>query len=88
MDNRGSASWIFAFIVVTLGLLLSVWIWITLDYGQNLMEDKGVEIGNDQTKMNTLNALWGFAPIAMLGGFILFVWITARTSRGGGYAGI
>jgi len=84
---KGSTSFVWAFIMVTAGLLMFTWMWTITDNARIAAYNKSLEIGNDADRMQTLNSFWGFAPIAALGGFAIYVWVMGKSTRGGGYVG-
>ena len=78
-----SLSWIWALIVVTLGLITSAWMFIIYQNAQTRLSSMAPSIGANVDHVNLLNTLFNLAPIAMLIGFSLFILIVSITTRGG-----
>lgn len=77
-------SWIWALIVVTLGLITSAWIYIV--YFNNVTPKVYTSVvanGANVDHMNFLNTLIAWAPLTLILGFGIFVIIMSITTRGG-----
>ena len=79
-----SLSWIWAFIVVTLGLIVTAWIYIVYNNIINAMYTNAINnITANSAHLTTLNTLLAWAPVAILFGYGIFVIIMSITTRGG-----
>lgn len=78
-----SLSWIWAFIVATLGLISSAWIYIVYNNAIKQMFISAINRGANPDHMGLLNTFIAWAPVAMLFGFCVFVIIMSITTRGG-----
>ena len=76
-------SWIWALIVVTLGLITSAWIYIIYNNVVKTLYTSSLNNGANAEHMALLNTLFAWAPVAMLVGFAIFVFIMSITTRGG-----
>lgn len=79
-----SINWVIILFSLAALLIVSTWLWITMDYARDISYDKAIEIDVDEEKLDTLDALWGIAPLAMLVSFGLYLWMTSMSSSGGG----
>jgi hypothetical protein len=76
-------SWIWAFIVVTLGLITTAWLWTIYDQIRSQLATSSVFLGANQSHVAFLNSIFAWAPLFVLIGFALFVIIVSMDLRGG-----
>jgi len=76
-------SWIWAFIVITLGLITTAWIYIVYNNVIKTVYVSSLTTGANPDHMALLNTFIAWAPVAILLGFGVFVIIMSITTRGG-----
>jgi hypothetical protein len=76
-------SWIWALIVVVLGLITSAWIYIVYNDVIKVVYTSSLLNGANPDHMALLNTFISWAPLAIIFGFGIFIIIMSITTRGG-----
>lgn len=86
MKNKGQTSLLWASIVGVLSLGFCVGLYIIFNEVQSHLSAPAIAAGGNVANISIITSMLNFAPVLMLLGLIIYIWITAAAGRGDAYA--